>query len=94
MLLDVLSQPDVSDLREQSTGNFFRKSFFLVVWVADGHIQDCLLQALVFTLRMGLDHECGPCLEALWRQAWDVRPFLEVVQLHQVMLCPNLTEQS
>lgn len=82
MLLDILSQPDVSDLWEQPAGDLFGKAFLLVVWVADGHVQDCLLQSFVFALRVGLDHECGPGLEALGRQAWGVGSFLEVVQLY------------
>lgn len=92
MLLYVLSQSDISDLWEQSTRDLFWKTFLLVVGVADGHVQDCLLQALKLSLGVRLDHEGGPSLKALGCQTWNIGSFLEIVQLDEVMLCPDLTE--
>lgn len=91
--LDILSQLDISNVGEQPAWYLFGKSFFLVVWIVDWHVQDRFLQALVFTLRVGLNHESSPGLEAFGRQAWNIGSFLKVVKLDQVVLCFHLTEQ-
>lgn len=86
MFLNFLSQFQVGDIGEQPAWDLLGETLFLVVWIADGHVQNCLLQALIFALRVSLDHNCGPYFEAFGSEAGYVGSFLEVVKLDKMML--------
>lgn len=49
-VLQLFSDIDIGELGEQATRDFLGETLFLVVWVVDGHIADCLLEALVFAI--------------------------------------------
>jgi hypothetical protein len=93
MFLNFLSQFKVGDVGEQPAWDFFGETLFLVVWVADRHVQNGLLETLVFALWMRLDHNCGPYFEAFGCEAGYVGPFLEVVKLDKMVLRFYLSEE-
>jgi hypothetical protein len=63
-VLDVLSDCDISDFWEEATRDFLWEALFLVVWVVDGHVEDCFLESLVFASWVCEDHQGFPGLEA------------------------------
>jgi hypothetical protein len=85
---------NISGVREESAWDLFRKPLFLVIGIADRHVEYSLLQALVFPIRMGLNHHGGPFFKSFRGQSWDIRSFMEISRLDQVVFHFHVAEQS
>lgn len=92
IFFNLLPEAQIGGLGEQAAGDLLGKSLLFIIWVADRHVQDSVLQALVFTVWMGLDHQGSPNLKSLGRQAGNIGSFSEVIELDKVMLCFDFAE--
>lgn len=94
MFLYFFPKLNVCIFGEQTAWNLLGKSLFFVIRVADGHVEYGLLESLVLAVRVSLDEQSSPCLEALGSEPRDIRSLFKVIQLYEVMLSLDLSEQS
>jgi hypothetical protein len=83
---------NISGVREEPARNFFREPLFLVIGIADRHVEYSLLQALVFPVWVGLNHHGSPFFKTLRRQSRDIGSFLEISRLDQVVFHFHVAE--
>jgi hypothetical protein len=56
LIFDFFSDLEITDIWEEAARDFLGEALFLVVGVADWHVENCFLESLVFPLGVGEDH--------------------------------------
>lgn len=92
MFLYIFPKLDVCIFGEQAAWNLLGESLLFVVRVANGHVEHGLLESLVLAVRVSLDEQCSPCLEALGCKTRGIRSLFEVIRLDQMMLSLDFSE--
>ena len=74
---------------KQTARDVLGKPFFLIIGIADGHLEYGFLKSCELFVRMRLNEQGDPTLEAYRCQPWDVGPLVKLF-LDEVMLAFEL----